>query len=59
MGVDQDPIGLWYTGLTMISDPTLSQQGLNRMRSALTNGIERFIAIDPTTKTMLMQLPMG
>lgn len=50
----QDPIGLWFTGLTMLQEgPAASRQGLERLRTALSLGIERFIAIDQETRKNL------
>jgi hypothetical protein len=48
-----DPVALWFTGLSMTGHAQEAQEGLSRMRLALTYGIERFMPIDPDIKLQL------
>lgn len=48
-----DPIGLWFRGLGMLNAPQTSAQGLQFLRRALDNGIERFMPVEEDIKTQL------
>lgn len=48
-----DPVGLWFTGMALLSSPDGAGEGINRMRQALDNGIRRLMPIE---KDLIRQL---
>ena len=52
----EDPVGLWFTGLSLSADPRTAQKGLNRMRLALKHDIERFLPVQKEIKDQLLKV---
>ncbi len=50
----QDPVALWFSGLSLIAHPQGRDDGLGRMRAALAGGIERLMPVDPEIKAQLV-----
>jgi hypothetical protein len=50
----KDPVGLWFTGIIMLNNPAQATDGLSRLKSALNNGIERFMPVDDEIKNQLL-----
>ncbi len=48
------PLGLWFKGLSLLDTPRSAPQGLDMMRKALGNGIERFIPVEDDIRVMLL-----
>ncbi len=48
-----DPVGLWFTGMSMLSTVDQVQTGLSRMRRAVEGGIERYMPVEEDVKSML------
>lgn len=48
-----DPIGLWFKGLSLLNSTKTSADGIRMMRKAFDNGIERFITVEDNIKAML------
>lgn len=48
-----DPIGLWFTGFVLLGQESSQKSGLNRLRKAIENGVERFIPIEEELKKNL------
>jgi hypothetical protein len=49
----EDPVGLWFSGIALLSDPSESGKSLKRMRLAIDRGIERMMPIDDKFKRAL------
>lgn len=49
----EDPVGLWFKGLVLTGDPNRAAQGIILMRTALKNGIERFVPVDAALKAQI------
>jgi hypothetical protein len=52
----EHPLYLWFHGLSLLTDQELTMDGLNMMKRALNNGIDRFIIVDDQTRATLEQL---
>ncbi len=52
----EHPLYLWFHGLSLLSAPQTTLGGLNMMRQAIANGIDRFIVVDEDTRATLEQL---
>jgi hypothetical protein len=50
-----DPIALWFSGIALLSKSNMGDVGIQRMRTALRNGVERLIPIDQDMKRQLVQ----
>ncbi len=50
----EDPVGLWFKGLSLLSHPHTSAQGIELMRKALKHGIERFMPVEKGLRDMLV-----
>ena len=48
-----DPVGLWFKGLSLLNDPSKTEQGINALKRALDNGIERLMPIEEELLKML------
>ncbi len=57
----RDPVGLWFSGVAMISSADRARQrdALLRLRAALDGGIERFMPVEPAQKARILALTAG
>lgn len=49
-----DPLGLWFRGISILKENPTSKEAIQSMKKALDKGIERFLPVDTTTKNMLL-----
>lgn len=48
-----DPVGLWYHGLTILADPDQRAQGFKQMNLALDNGLDRIMPISESDRDLI------
>jgi|GEM_PF-3530811 len=52
---NQDPVGLWFSGIVLSATPDRSGEGISRMQAALEKGIEAIMPIDEEIKKALLE----
>ncbi|MBI3445826.1 MAG: hypothetical protein HY055_10825 [Magnetospirillum sp.] len=53
----RDPVGLYFHGLLLVQspDPAVKRAGIDRLRSSIESGLDRFMPLDPALAPLLRQ----
>jgi len=54
-----DPVGLWFSGATMLEEPDTASEGLDRLVRSLDAGIGRLMDIDDATERRIREAAAG
>ena len=51
-----DPVGLWFSGIVLLNEKDRRADGIQRLKRALANGLEKIMPVEPSLKTNLSGL---
>gem|GEM_PF-6164671 len=51
-----DPVGLWFSGVVLLNDTRTKSEGIQRLKRALHNNIEKIMPVEPDLKAQLENL---
>lgn len=51
-----DPVGLWFSGVVLLNDISTKSEGIQRLKRALHNNIEKIMPVEPDLKAQLENL---
>lgn len=51
-----DPVGLWFSGVVLLNDISTKSEGIQRLKQALHNNIEKIMPVEPDLKAQLENL---